>query len=122
MTMTALRWFSSSHRTGHTCRVTGFLAGHAEKDLEQDSKVVLWVVVLVVRVVYNTQAARFGPLAMGLPSSLRLECKVFELNSICRLFMGGWVGAFHHPAKMMRPLTHHFAKKGALAKSCCPHT
>ena len=31
----------------------------------------------------------------------------------------GWVGAFHHPAKTMRPLTHNLAKMGALAKPCC---
>ena len=65
MTMTALRWFSSSYHTGHTGRV----AGHVQKDMEQDSKVVLWV--LMDMVVYSTQAARFSPLTFGLPSSLK---------------------------------------------------
>ena len=29
------------------------------------------------------------------------------------------MGAFLHPAKIMRPLSHPLAKMGALAKSCC---
>ena len=90
------------------------------EDLEQDSKAILWVQMGML--VHNLQTARFGPLTWDcLAASV-----VWELNSldtdIYRLFMGGWVGAFHHPAKMMRPLTHHFAKMGALAKTCCPHT
>ena len=41
------------------------------------------------------------------------------LDKVISCLMGGWVGAFHHPAKTVRPLSHHSAMMGALAKSCC---
>ena len=68
MTLTALRWFFPSNHTGNTGRVTGLLDGHAEKDLKQDTKVVLRV---LVHGGVQHSVCQVGPLTLGLPSSLK---------------------------------------------------
>ena len=66
--------------------------------------------------VYDTQAARFGPLAMGLPSNLSLACKVCELNSICRLFHGRVGGSFPSPSKDDETTDSSFCQEGCPGK------